>query len=90
MRNLLALTAFAAIGTVSWLSIAPQNASACDCIVPMIQLELREVTLVDSTRTADEQVLELDTETFRWPEFAEMTEWSFLGEEVNFNLEPVQ
>ena len=51
MRNLLALTAFTVIGALSWLVVAPQNASACDCIGPMNQLELREVILVESNRT---------------------------------------
>ncbi|NCG20943.1 MAG: hypothetical protein GWP91_18190 [Rhodobacterales bacterium] len=90
MRNLLALVTFAALGTASWLSIAPKNASACSCIGPMLRLEFREVALVKSTRPIEEQYVQLDNETLRWPETAHMSDWGMWNEDWSISLDHVE
>ena len=90
MRNVLALLTFAALGTASWVSIAPQNASACSCMGPMLRLELRDVTLVTSTRPIEEQDIQLDDETLRWPESAEMSDWGMWNDAWSVSLDHVE
>ncbi len=90
MRNLLAVVTITALGTVTWLSIAPQNASACSCVEPHLQLELREVTLVETTRTETDLDDEVDAELLRWPVDATLNDWSLWGGDVYVELEMAQ